>query len=123
MSLLSATVQDGRLLLSYNGVSTFEGLVEGSRVTDVVYVSPSSNFVLVRIEHSSISWRPTENLLKLTEKGAVLWRSELPTYSGGDCYMYVDVSDDGGITATSWSCYRVKLDADSGRIIQRVFTK
>lgn len=122
MNSLFATVQDGRLLLSQDGVSIFEGLVEGGVVTHAK-VLPSGSLVLVLTEPDGEGWRPSENLLGVASDGTVLWRAELPTYGGGDCYVAVSVADDGSLTAVSWSGFRVVLDTVSGRIVRRMPTK
>lgn len=122
MGSLLSSVCDGRLVITQNGVRTFSGFVEGCRARQACEV-PSGDLVLVLIECVGDTWKPFENLLGVTSDGAVLWRAELPTYSGGDYYVAIDLADDGSVAATSWSCFQVTLDVSSGRIIRRLFTK
>jgi hypothetical protein len=62
-----------------------------------------------------------ENLIRLSANGAVAWRAALPG-SGDDAY--VDVHWEGAeLLANSFSCFRVQVDVDSGRIVKRMFTK
>jgi len=63
-----------------------------------------------------------ENLLLLKSDGGTLWRAQLPNASSGDAYVDFDVIE-GKLFANSWSCYRVEIDGQTGRILHREFTK
>ena len=54
------------------------------------------------------------------QDGEVRWEAE--TSGSQDAYVSFSVRD-GTIQANSWSCYRVDIDVDSGKIVSRVFTK
>ncbi|MDR1449462.1 MAG: hypothetical protein LBI84_04555 [Propionibacteriaceae bacterium] len=100
-----------RWIISDGGFATQEDVV------------PAGDLVLVLLTPEGDAWKPVKNLLAVTRSGDVVWRAELPSHSGGDCYVAAVVGEDGQVTAVSWSGYRVTLDAASGRIIWRTPTK
>lgn len=65
---------------------------------------------------------PFRNLLRLRGDGSVAWQADLPTTSGDDAYVAVRTSG-AQLLATTWSCYRVDIDVESGQILGKVFTK
>lgn len=53
--------------------------------------------------------------------GTIAWQAVPPE---GDRDAWTDVSVDGAIvSATSWSCWRLKFDVATGLVIERIFTK
>jgi len=62
------------------------------------------------------------NIVRVADDGSVVWRAELPPGSQPDAYVAVSVSDTE-ISASSWSGYRVVLDAETGQILRSDFVK
>lgn len=62
------------------------------------------------------------NIVCVADDGSVVWRAELPPGSQPDAYVAVSVGDTE-ISASSWSGYRVVLDAETGRILRSDFVK
>lgn len=53
--------------------------------------------------------------------GTTAWQALPP---GDDRDAWTDVSVDGArVSASSWSCWRLKFDVTSGQEIERIFTK
>jgi hypothetical protein len=114
-------VHDGVLKVVRGGVVSFEGMVEGALVEDAVLIDTVDLVaVLTGLEPGS---RPISNLFALEPEGRTAWVAELPTSSGGECYVFVAVDDSGTLSAHSWSGYSVTLDPGSGKIIARQFVK
>ena len=60
------------------------------------------------------------NLSRRRKDDSEAWNAEPPEKQDA----WVDVETDGDVVvASSWSCWRVTLAADSGRELSRVFTK
>ena len=63
------------------------------------------------------------NLVRIRPDGTVVWRvapGQRP--SDRDWWVSVDIEDDT-LYANSWSCYRCRLDPESGSVMSSVFTK
>ena len=63
-----------------------------------------------------------ENIVALRRGGEECWRAELPTTTTGDCYLAARLHGDT-ISARSFSSYDVELDALTGRILSKEFSK
>src|SRR5438046_1181703 len=100
--------------------STWSGHQEGKPTVKVMPVPGSDDRVALLDHVSSDPNRPFNNLARYRRDGSVVWRAELPDL-GVDSYVDFELS--GELKAWSWSCYRVTLDLDSGRITSRTFTK
>jgi hypothetical protein len=61
------------------------------------------------------------NLVCYAPDGSLLWRAELPTSGGGDCYYQIDSHDP--IVVSSGSSYECTIDENTGRIVRRQFFK
>ena len=59
-------------------------------------------------------------LARVSDDGKELWRASPPDPQ--DSWVDVEESE-GRVIATSWSCWRITLEADTGRETSRVFTK
>jgi hypothetical protein len=69
-------------------------------------------------------WKSVQNLLRVTSGAEIQWRGELPWGTGGaDRFVEFSGSVDGDVTAWTFSCYRVTLSGESGRLLTKVFTK
>jgi hypothetical protein len=69
--------------------------------------------------------RPFRNLLRRDPQNRVVWIAELPDPLATEQYdTYVAIAWDGGeITANSWSGYFVRIDPDTGKILDGEFVK
>jgi hypothetical protein len=90
--------------------------------TDSVLPLGNSDDAIVLLDRMARKGR-FPNLLRIDRNGEILWRAELPSSSDpNEAYVSVEVEGDT-IRANSWSGYRVRLSADSGRIAESTFTK
>jgi outer membrane protein assembly factor BamB len=62
-----------------------------------------------------------ENLVALDPDGKKIWTAELPTNYPGDCYY--EMRPGRPLVAYSWQSYICKIDIDTGKIVDREFTK
>lgn len=63
------------------------------------------------------------NLVKIDATANIVWRGELPTTTQADCFVSLDLAPSGDVSASTWSGYRVVLSRETGRLMDRVFTK
>lgn len=61
-----------------------------------------------------------ENLIRVTLRGLLVWRAELP--ETGDSWTECRFHN-GVLFGNSWSSYLARIDVDSGRILSKTFTK
>lgn len=83
---------------------------------------PDGSACLVLYDWMSYEEKRPQNLVCLEQDGALRWHAELPADSAPDCYVACQIAD-GSITANTVSCYLVALEAKTGRILHRTFTK
>lgn len=65
--------------------------------------------------------RDGRNLMRVDPDGNILWKASPPT-GKQDCFTRLQW-DGHTLTANTWSCYRVKVDPQSGNVIVLEFTK
>jgi hypothetical protein len=63
-----------------------------------------------------------ENLVLFDLAGNILWKAQLPSKSGPDCYTQV-ILDGDNIRAYAWSGYSILLDRETGKILATKFAK
>lgn len=108
-----------RVYSAPNGSLSWQGDYEGMPV--IALLAVKSNAVWIVLLEPSATKQPTfENLLCIAGDGHLIWKAELP--STHDCFVEVQDGPDGLIAAT-WSGYRVKLNPETGKIMERKFTK
>lgn len=102
---------DGRPQWSgeFGGVKIASALPLERGCACIVLLDPDSN--------GSSSFR---NLLCLQNDGGITWRAELP--EGNDAYVGFSM-ENGVLSASSWSGFKVRIDIATGRILDAVFTK
>lgn len=61
-----------------------------------------------------------QNLVMLCD-GQEVWKA-VPPGGGTDCFTDISL-EDGVLLAHTWSCYKVWIDVESGKITAQVFTK
>jgi len=83
---------------------------------------PASRDTIVLLDWTSDEARHGRNLVRITPEGQVVWRATPP--ENGTLDSFVAVEWEGAVlTASTWSCYRVTVDVDSGAITVLYFTK
>ena len=106
----------------FNGIND-DGKVLGVTVLDVKEL-PTEGSVLVLLDYMEMGEGPARNLAKFTEQGALVWIADLPETAGShDCYLSMDLSDDGTVLANTWNGYRVTIDGETGKVLGQKFTK
>ncbi len=56
------------------------------------------------------------------EHGEVVWRAKLPSTSATDTFTEMQLTAEG-VSASSWSGYRVLIDSETGETLSDQFTK
>jgi hypothetical protein len=70
--------------------------------------------------------RVVRNIACVNPSLQVLWRAEAlgpPGRTDADAYVSLRLNDRGNLEANTWSCYRVEIDASTGKILSEEFTK
>jgi hypothetical protein len=106
-------------IFSRGGDILYRGKPQGFPVEKAVLSQNDAIIVLLKYEVKK--YGDFENLLLLKPDGTALWYAQLPT-SSGDAYVDFEVSN-SKLFANSWSCYRVEIDVQTGKILQQDFTK
>lgn len=82
----------------------------------------SPDFIQLIPYHSLGRPKHFQNLSRCSTSGRIVWTAELPTRSENDAYVEAQI-EGNQVIAWSWSCFRVKLNLESGVIEDTVFTK
>jgi hypothetical protein len=91
--------------------------------TKRIEIPGSSDFIQLLPFDQSARPKHFENLSRCSASGESVWRASLPTIPGDhDAYVDAEIRD-GRLFAWSWSCFRVELNIESGRIENSIFTK
>ena len=80
---------------------------------------PNSDGRIVLVEHSSGD--DPSNLSRMRSDGSVVWCPR-PPEQNNDFWTEAELEADA-VSAFSWSCYRVRLDLETGAERTRTFTK
>lgn len=116
------SLANGELRLSRDD-PTFEwrGHVDSMPVAEIRPL-PDDSGALLLLEPPAGTTR-VRNLVKVNAEARVIWRGELPDGSSGDCFVSLEVEESGDVSASTWSGYRVILSRETGRLLDRQFTK
>jgi len=117
------SVRDGALAISSGAQTGFawQGCPDGLRVVDLrVAVQGDSAFILLDPPRGT---GRVPNLVRVAATGSVIWRGELPDTSATDSFVSLELDVEGDVIAGTWSGYRVRLDPDTGRCLDKEFTK
>lgn len=116
------SLADGELRISRDDPrSEWQGQVDSMRVSEVSPL-PGSSGALLLLE-APPGTTSVENLVKVDAEANVVWRGELPAGTPGDCFVGFEVEATGNVFASTWSGYRVVLSGETGRLLERRFTK
>ncbi len=66
-------------------------------------------------------YKQAQNLMAYDLDGNVLWTAEHPTNTTADCYVNF-ISEDP-LWVWNFACYECRIDINSGKLIDKVFTK
>ncbi|MFF2347692.1 hypothetical protein [Pseudarthrobacter sp. NPDC058119] len=99
-----------------------DGKVLGVTVLDVKELPAEKSF-LVLLDYMEMGEGPAHNLARISEVGAIVWTADLPETGSSECYLSMDLSDDGTVLANTWNGYRVTLDSVTGKVLGMEFTK
>ena len=86
-----------------------------------LHVAPDGQGLIVLFHPTARGYKTVGNVLQTTLEGEIVWWAEL-TDTGFDTYVSVSVSSDG-IWASSMNGYSCRIDEQTGKIIERRFTK
>ncbi|GAB4271365.1 MAG: hypothetical protein Tsb0018_03480 [Opitutales bacterium] len=64
----------------------------------------------------------SRNIFGVNAEGEIVWQVEAPTKDPVDLYTQLTESE-GKIIAGSWSCFLCHIDPQTGRILDKEFTK
>ena len=84
--------------------------------------SPVNGEWLILLDRERGLGKRIDNLLCVDAAGVERWRARLPDGTGPDAFVEFLVLN-GAISAWTWSCYRLTLDARTGPAIGMEFTK
>jgi outer membrane protein assembly factor BamB len=101
------------------GEPSWVGKPDG-RLPQEIMAVPNSDDCIVLVDGAT-GPKHLANLLRITPKGDVTWRAELPE-PPGDAYTEMDWSSKG-LTAYSWSGYSATIDLETGKIQRMEFVK
>lgn len=101
------------------GSFLWEGGYQGMKVIAALPIEGESR-CLILLDWMSSKQPTFENFLCVDPDGNVVWKAELPR--SHDAFVDFQMTHDG-LYANSWSCYYVKLDLGTGRIIDKRFVK
>ncbi len=90
---------------------------------DSVLPIPGTARAVVLLSYETAPPGPCNNLVCIEPSGRIAWRAELPTRESTDAYVSCDFVEEGTVSARSWSCYHVNIDANTGKIVRKDFTK
>jgi hypothetical protein len=104
-----------------SGVLQWSGKPLGYDASVVLPIG-GTNDAIVMLNPDACRAGSFQNLLRVSADGSVMWRAELPGRQGDDAYVAVRWAG-AQLLANTWSTYLVRLDVDTGRILESTFTK
>lgn len=85
-------------------------------VLDLLLPREQEDFAVVLLEPGA-GPKTVRNLVMVGDEARVQWRGELPASGVPDCFLSVALEDDGALSTTTWSGFRVRLDLKTGRLL------
>jgi hypothetical protein len=104
-----------------SGALQWSGRPLGHAASVVLPIS-GTNDAIVLLDPDACRSGSFRNLLRVSANGSVMWQAELPDRQGNDAYVAVRWAG-AQLLANTWSTYLVRLDVESGRILESTFTK
>lgn len=116
------SVDDGRLRVSCDQPSfEWEGLLDGLSVLDLIVLPSGAPAVVLLAPPAGPG--PVRNLVGVASDATVSWRAEPPTLGESDAFVSIEADQDGLISASTWSGYRVLVSPETGNTLRQEFTK
>lgn len=101
-----------------DGAISWNGSYRGMKVTAALPINAAKCLIL--LDRMASKQEVFENLLCVERGGNVVWKAELPDQP--DSFVEFEMTADG-LRAWTWSCWMLKLDLGTGKIIEREFVK
>jgi hypothetical protein len=101
-----------------DGVISWNGSYQGMKVAAASPIDAAKCLIL--LDRMASKQEVFENLLCVGHDGDVVWKAELPDQP--DSFVEFELKADG-LRAWTWSCWMLKLDLQTGKIIEREFVK
>ncbi|HEY2951379.1 MAG TPA: hypothetical protein VGK40_02285 [Verrucomicrobiae bacterium] len=101
-----------------DGAISWSGSYRGMKVASALPIDDAKCLIL--LDRMASKQEVFENLLCIGRDGNVVWQAELPDQP--DAFVEFEIKSDG-LRAWTWSCWMLKLDLGTGRIIEREFVK
>jgi outer membrane protein assembly factor BamB len=94
------------------------GSYGGSNVTAALPIDNERCVIL--LDRTANKQEVFENLLCVDSSGTVVWKADLPEKPD----VFVKIAIAGGVLrAWTWSCWMLKLEPQSGKVIEKQFVK
>ena len=92
-------------------------------IQDIINLEKDNKIIVLFDRDSNIrSWGQFPNIICLSNKGDKLWTAELPTTNTGDSYHSMELKE-GKLVGYSWCSFMSIIDLNTGKILERIFTK
>jgi len=99
-----------------------KGKPDGYKAKELFELSDPNRCIILLDRSQESRPRSFQNLIMIDCQGNVIWRAELPDTSGPDAYVTASLQGQT-LVANSWSCFRVTIDLQTGKILSQKFTK
>jgi len=119
-TVFSAPALEFSVVQGADGSLKPHGLYRGQNVKTALPIEHGAKCVLL-LDGDARLTGSFENLFCIDRDGNVAWIAPLPT-SHDDTFVEISLGNDG-LRAHSWSCYRLVLDPQSGKVLSEEFTK
>jgi hypothetical protein len=96
-------------------------MIERMPVREIPIKDSTDRLIFLRYDLADPTSR-FRNILRVTAEGHQIWQVELPEGSLPDAYVHIETWA-GKLQANSWSCYRVEIDWETGKLLSSEFTK
>ncbi len=103
------------------GEVVWQGRPFGCSVEKIMPLPGQPNCIVLidHYEFSQSEYRHLSNLINISPEGEIIWTAQLPQTK--DSFVDFDW-EDNILFANSWSGFRVRIDLETGRIMNRTFT-
>ena len=101
-----------------DGTINWSGSYRGMKVAAALPIDDARCLIL--LDRMASKQEIFENLLCVERSGNVVWKAELPDQP--DAFVEFEMTAQG-LRAWTWSCWMLKLDLRTGKIIEREFVK
>lgn len=122
MSGVFSTIHGLVVSLSADGSYACSGQYGGADIQSALPSADGKRCVLL-LDPDASKRTHFENLFCIDKGGNIIWTAELPSSPGmADCFVAVTRTPEG-LRATSWSCWSVLLDQQTGGELRKTLVK